>query len=69
MLSGFHVWALQGRKLLVIGTSSEVDILDSMSLSSAFNVHLEVPKLKPKDMRKVPFLHLAVGMSCILYIF
>jgi vesicle-fusing ATPase len=43
----------KGRKLLVIGTSSEAHILDSMSLLAAFNVSLEVPKLKPGDAKQV----------------
>jgi hypothetical protein len=45
----------QGRKLLVIGTSSLVGVLLSMSLLDAFNVHLNVPKLKPVDMKEVTF--------------
>ena len=48
--------SFQGRKLLVIGTSSEAQILDSMSLLAAFNVSLEVPKLKPGDAKQVLFL-------------
>jgi vesicle-fusing ATPase len=48
----FDVW--QGRKLLVIGTSSVEDrILESMSLLDTFNVHLNVPNLKPSDMKQV----------------
>jgi hypothetical protein len=48
----FDVW--QGRKLLVIGTSSADDkILESMSLLDTFNVHLNVPNLKPSDMKQV----------------
>jgi vesicle-fusing ATPase len=45
----------KGRKLLVIGTSSLVGVLESMSLLDAFNVHLNVPKLKPADMKQVNF--------------
>jgi vesicle-fusing ATPase len=45
----------QGRKLLVIGTSSLVRVLESMSLLDAFNVHLNVPQLKPADMKQVNF--------------
>ncbi|CAK9225515.1 unnamed protein product [Sphagnum troendelagicum] len=48
----FDVW--QGWKLLVIGTSSVEDkILESMSLLNIFNVHLNVPNLKPSDMKQV----------------
>ncbi|CAM6077479.1 unnamed protein product [Sphagnum tenellum] len=44
----------KGRKLLVIGTSSlEDEILESMTLLDAFNVHLNVPNLKPSDMKQV----------------
>lgn len=43
----------QGQKLLVIGTTSEGDILESMGLLESFNVHVEVPKLRPNDMKKV----------------
>ncbi|KAH9561668.1 hypothetical protein CY35_05G034500 [Sphagnum magellanicum] len=44
----------KGRKLLVIGTSSVEDrILESMSLLDTFNVHLNVPNLKPSDMKQV----------------
>ncbi|CAK9857484.1 unnamed protein product [Sphagnum jensenii] len=43
----------KGRKLLVIGTSSLVRVLESMSLLDAFNVHLNVPQLKPADMKQV----------------
>jgi hypothetical protein len=50
----FDVW--QGRKLLVIGTSSGEDkILESMSLLDTFNVHLNVPNLKPSDKKQVVF--------------
>jgi vesicle-fusing ATPase len=45
----------KGRKLLVIGTSSLVRVLESMSLLDAFNVHLNVPQLKPADMKQVNF--------------
>jgi len=43
----------KGKKLLVIGTTSEGDILESMGLLESFNVHLEVPKLRPNDMKEV----------------
>ena len=43
----------QEKKLLVIGTTSERDILEEMGLLESFNVHLEVPKLRPNDMREV----------------
>lgn len=37
----------------MIGTTSERDILESMGLLESFNVHLEVPKLTPNDMKEV----------------
>jgi hypothetical protein len=37
----------------VIGTTSEGDIIESMGLLESFNVHLEVPKLRPNDMKEV----------------
>jgi len=43
----------EGKKLFVIGTTSERDILENMGLLESFNVHLEVPKLRPSDMREV----------------
>lgn len=42
-----------GRKLLVIGTSSAGEVLDSMGLSGAFNVQLHVPALKASEVEKV----------------
>jgi len=44
----------KGRKLLVIGTSSLEDkILESMTLLDTFNVDLNVPNLKPSEMKQV----------------
>jgi hypothetical protein len=61
----FDVW--QGRKLLVIGTSSVEDkILESMSLLDTFNVHLNVPNLKPSDMKQVVSFLLAIRCSKLL---
>ena len=42
-----------GRKLLVIGTSSAGDVLDSMGLADAFNVKLHVPGLRPEEVVRV----------------
>lgn len=42
-----------GRKLLVIGTSSAGEVLESMGLSSAFNVQLHVPALRGSEVEKV----------------
>nr|XP_024386914.1 vesicle-fusing ATPase-like isoform X2 [Physcomitrium patens] len=43
----------KGKKLLVIGTTSEKDILESMRLVESFNIHMEVPSLKPSGMKEV----------------
>lgn len=46
-------FSLQGKKLFVIGTTSEKDILESMGLLESFNVDLVVPRLRLNDMREV----------------
>ncbi|EEF43280.1 vesicular-fusion protein nsf, putative [Ricinus communis] len=43
----------KGKKLLVIGTTSEVGFLDSIGLCDAFSVTYNVPKLKKDDAKKV----------------
>ncbi|KAG0566788.1 hypothetical protein KC19_7G089800 [Ceratodon purpureus] len=44
----------KGKKLLVIGTTScERAIVEDMGFLKAFNVHFEVPTLKPTDMVEV----------------
>ncbi|XP_044500147.1 vesicle-fusing ATPase-like [Mangifera indica] len=43
----------KGKKLLVIGTTSEVSFLDSVGLSDAFSVTYNVPTLKVNDAKKV----------------
>ncbi|XP_065877660.1 vesicle-fusing ATPase [Euphorbia lathyris] len=43
----------KGKKLLVIGTTSEVGFLDSIGLCEAFSVTYNVPKLKTEDAKKV----------------
>lgn len=42
-----------GKKLLVIGTTSEVGFLDSIGIRDAFSVTYNVPTLKTEDARKV----------------
>ncbi|XP_021726132.1 vesicle-fusing ATPase-like [Chenopodium quinoa] len=42
-----------GKKLLVIGTTSEVGFLDSIGIRDAFSVTYNVPTLKTEDSRKV----------------
>eukprot|EP00879_Flechtneria_rotunda_P013941 GHRR01014560.1.p1 GENE.GHRR01014560.1~~GHRR01014560.1.p1 ORF type:complete len:485 (+),score=178.54 GHRR01014560.1:1437-2891(+) len=42
-----------GRKLLVIGTSSAGEVLESMGLSAAFNVQLHVPALRADEVVRV----------------
>lgn len=43
----------KGKNILVIGTTSEVDFLDSLGISNAFSVSYHVPTLKAADARKV----------------
>ncbi|XAR56544.1 Vesicle-fusing ATPase [Bertholletia excelsa] len=43
----------KGKNVLVIGTTSEVDFLDSVGICSAFFVTYHVPTLKTEDTRKV----------------
>lgn len=44
----------EGRKLMIIGTTSNPDILEDMQLKQAFNVHLRVPQLTtPEQITKV----------------
>uniref|UniRef100_A0A803MHD3 Vesicle-fusing ATPase n=1 Tax=Chenopodium quinoa TaxID=63459 RepID=A0A803MHD3_CHEQI len=45
-----------GKKLLVIGTTSEVGFLDSIGIRDAFSVTYNVPTLKTEDSRKVIFV-------------
>jgi vesicle-fusing ATPase len=42
-----------GKKLLVIGTTSSGEVLESMGLSEAFNVTLHVPSLRSEEIVKV----------------
>ncbi len=41
------------RKLLVIGTTSAGEVLDSMALTEVFNVSLHVPSLKAEEVVRV----------------
>ncbi len=42
-----------GRKLLVIGTTSQGDVIESMGLSDVFNVSLHVPALRVDEVVRV----------------
>eukprot|EP00191_Tetraselmis_sp_GSL018_P003273 CAMPEP_0177605460 /NCGR_PEP_ID=MMETSP0419_2-20121207/16713_1 /TAXON_ID=582737 /ORGANISM="Tetraselmis sp., Strain GSL018" /LENGTH=667 /DNA_ID=CAMNT_0019099611 /DNA_START=370 /DNA_END=2373 /DNA_ORIENTATION=- len=42
-----------GRRLMVIGTTSNGDVLSSMDLSAAFNVCFRVPALREEDIKTV----------------
>jgi vesicle-fusing ATPase len=42
-----------GRRLLVIGTSSNGEVMDSMGVTDNFNVQLHVPSLRPEEVVKV----------------
>ncbi|KAF2297695.1 hypothetical protein GH714_002307 [Hevea brasiliensis] len=43
----------KGKKLMVIGTTSEVSFLDSIGICDAFSVTYHVPTLKAEDAKKV----------------
>ncbi|GLT51402.1 hypothetical protein SLA2020_248150 [Shorea laevis] len=43
----------KGKKLLVLGTTSEVSFLKSIGICDAFSVTYHVPKLETKDVKKV----------------
>lgn len=43
----------KGKKILVIGTTSELNFLDSVGLQDAFSVTYNVPTLKTEDAKKV----------------
>jgi vesicle-fusing ATPase len=42
-----------GRRLLVIGTSSAGEVMESMGLAGSFNVQLHVPALRQEEVVKV----------------
>lgn len=48
----------QGKKILVIGTTSELNFLDSVGLQDAFSVTYNVPTLKTEDAKKVCYIYL-----------
>ncbi|KAL2472665.1 Vesicle-fusing ATPase [Forsythia ovata] len=43
----------KGKKILVIGTTSEVNFLDSIGIRDAFSITFHVPTLKTEDAKKV----------------
>lgn len=43
----------EGRKLLVVGTSSEGAVMEEMGVSSAFNVALHAPVLREPEIHTV----------------
>jgi vesicle-fusing ATPase len=43
----------EGKKLMVIGTTSELNFLDSVGLCYAFSVTYHVPTLKANDAKRV----------------
>jgi hypothetical protein len=42
-----------GRRLLVLGTTSALGVMEDMGIATTFNVCLEVPALKETDIRAV----------------
>lgn len=58
----------QGKKLLVIGTTSEVGFLDSVGICDAFSVTYHVPVLKTEDAEKVKlFLNAILDAVWVYY--
>ena len=51
---------LQGKNMLVIGTTSEMRFLESLGISDAFCVIYHVPTLDKKDAKKVNWFDRAV---------
>ena len=52
-------WHLQGRRLLVLGTTSAAGVMDDMGVAATFNVALHVPSLREEGIHAV-LTHLAV---------
>ncbi|ORC89009.1 vesicle-fusing ATPase [Trypanosoma theileri] len=44
---------LENRKLLVIGTTAQYDVLDSLELVSCFSVKLQIPTVPPHALRQI----------------
>ncbi len=42
-----------GRRLLVLGTTSALGVMEDMAIATTFNVCLEVPALREADIRAV----------------
>jgi vesicle-fusing ATPase len=43
----------EGRKLLIVGTSSSPGVMEDMGIAAAFNVVLHVPRLHEPEIRTV----------------
>lgn len=65
----FNLSPLQGKKLLVIGTTSELGFLDSIGFCDTFSVTYNVPTLKTLDAKKVIINLLPFWLIFWLYIF
>lgn len=80
LLAHCHVYLLQGRKLLIIGTTSRKDVLQEMEMLDAFSTTIHIPNISTGeqlvDALEVPVItdlrttgsHVKVGlkMSCPL---
>jgi hypothetical protein len=54
---------VQGRKLMIIGTTSQPQLLDQMQFRDAFNVVLNVPRVKPGDEIRIVFETMQVPIA------
>lgn len=55
----------QGKKLLVIGTTSQLIFLDSIGFCDTFSVTYHVPTLNTDDVKKVHFLFFNIMVSSL----
>ena len=51
----YLLFFLQGRKLLVIGTTGAAEVLNEMGMIDVFNKSFHVPELKAPEIKKVSF--------------
>jgi hypothetical protein len=65
LVHAFCELCCQGKKLLVIGTTSEVGFLDSVGICDAFSITYHVPTLKTDDAKKVNYFQAILFLSWI----
>lgn len=63
-VNNVHFWpCFQGKKLMVIGTTSELGFLDSIGFCDTFSITYHVPTLNTNDAKKVNLFVLRV-LAC-----